>query len=110
MDVKPGLSPTVPAKVGNSLKDDIERGAAKSLAPLPTGRIDNITGTTEVLAESLSQYYSRHRGVFEFPHSSKDKGHKFAKSTPQKMADFRPKKGCILKTRLKLRICVDGGN
>ena len=86
MDVKPGLSPTAPAKVGNILKDNIERGAAKSTAPLPTG-LHNITGTTEVLAESLSQYYSRHRGVFEFPQSSKDKGHKLAKSTSQKMAD-----------------------
>ena len=37
-----------------SLNDNIVRGAAKSLAPLPTAWIDNITGTTEVLARSLS--------------------------------------------------------
>jgi len=47
-----------------SLNDNIMRGAAKSLAPLPTAWMDNITGKTEVLADSLSQYYSRHRGVF----------------------------------------------
>ena len=37
-----------------SLNDDIVRGAAKSLAPLPTALMDNITGTTAVLAKSLS--------------------------------------------------------
>ena len=47
---------------------------------------------------------------FEFPLSSEDIGHKSAKSTPQKMADFHPKKGCILKTTLKLGNRLDGGN
>ena len=47
---------------------------------------------------------------FEFPHSSEDIGHKLAKSTPQKMADFYPKKGRILITRLKIQNRLDGGN
>ena len=47
---------------------------------------------------------------FEFPHSSEDIGHKLAKSTPQKMADFYPEKGCILKTRLKIQNRLGGGN
>ena len=47
-----------------SLNDNIVRGAAKSLAPLPTAWMSDITETTEALAKSLSQYYSRHRGVF----------------------------------------------
>ena len=47
-----------------NLNDNIMKGAAKLLAPLPIAWIDNITGTTEVLAKSFSQYYSRHRGVF----------------------------------------------
>ena len=45
----------------------------------------------------------------EFPHSSEDIGHKLAKSTPQKMADFYPKKYCILITRLKIQNPLDGG-
>ena len=52
-----------------SLNDNIVRGAAKSLATLPTAWMDNITETTEVLALSLSQYYSRHRGVFQISSS-----------------------------------------
>ena len=56
-------------KIRYSLNDNIVRGAAKSLATLPTAWMDNITETTEVLALSLSQYYSRHRGVFQISSS-----------------------------------------
>ena len=47
---------------------------------------------------------------FKFPHSSEDIGLKLAKSTPQKLADFHPKNGCILKTRSKLGNRLDGWN
>ena len=39
-----------------SLNDNIVRGAAKSLAPLPTAWMDNVTRTTEALAKSSFQY------------------------------------------------------
>ena len=47
---------------------------------------------------------------FKFPPRSEDISHKLAKSTPQKMADFFPKKGRILITRLKIQNRLDGGN
>ena len=47
-----------------NLNDNVMKGAAKLLAPLPMAWIDYITGTTEVRDQSLSQSCSRHWGVF----------------------------------------------
>ena len=50
--------------------DNTMRGAAKSLAPLPTAWMDNITGKTEVLADSLDpNTFPAIEAFFEFPHS-----------------------------------------
>ena len=40
--------------------------------------------------EAYSKTIPAIEAFFEFPHSSEDIGHKLAKSTPQKMADFHP--------------------
>ena len=66
------------------------RGAAKSLAPLPTAWMDNITGTTGYWLKAYSNTIPAIEAFFEFPHSSEKKVINELNHHLGKMADFRP--------------------
>ena len=78
------------------------RGAAKSLAILQ--------GQLRYWLKAYPNTTPAIEALLKCPHSFEDIGQKLAKSTLHKMAEFHPYKGCIFKTKLKLRNRLDGGS